>query len=81
MSVSVSITDTVLEYSFATYTLFVLGFTAMPTGKVCTSIPELDSLEEENEEDALIIPSLLLLSILLMILLLLVKLFDIGEFS
>jgi hypothetical protein len=41
----VSITETVFENSFTTYTLLVLGFTAMPIGKVFTSIPELESLE------------------------------------
>src|SRR5215217_9000844 len=55
LSVSVSKTDTVLEYSFATYTFFVLGFTAIPTGKVFTSMPEVDELggEEGANDEAL----------------------------
>src|SRR5918994_1781980 len=72
LSVSVSRTDTVLEYSFATYTFFILGFTAIPTGKVFTSTPELDKLgggeEEVNDEAVALVLSVLLFSPILLVL-------------
>src|SRR5215211_2440255 len=92
LSVSVSRTDTVLEYSFATYTFFILGFTAIPTGKVFTSTPELDKPgggEEVNEEALATALSVLLFSTMLLVLgllslllfLLLYPLFDIDVLS
>jgi hypothetical protein len=54
----------VLEYSFATYTFFVFGFTATPTGKVFTSMPELGKLggEVANDEVLALALSILLFS-------------------
>src|SRR5919108_2329940 len=90
LSVSVSRTDTVLEYSFATYNFFILGFTAIPTGKVFTSIPELDKPGggDVNEEALATALSILLFSILLvlgslslLLFLLLYPFFDIDVLS
>jgi hypothetical protein len=86
----VSRTDTVLEYSFATYTFFVLGLTAIPTGKVFTSMPELYKLGEEevNDEALAVALSVLLFSMLLvlglfwlLLFLLLYPFFDIDVLS
>jgi hypothetical protein len=52
----------------------VLGFTAIPTGKVFTSIPELDKLEGGNEEALAISPSSLILLAILPLLSLLLSL-------